>query len=214
VLSRDRRKTQEMSDSKKKQIKNKGFNVPSKSNAPTATKWASYVFNMIKEAAPHLLEREDVKTAYNHFVDTLIQNSTNFRTTCPTGYEKYYSTYIKIKDYHSIPMYLDYRYNIQGVNESQRMKEKEAIFNSYIPLYELIKRDVIPYMDGKIHEMRKKRYTVIYHKRMEKIEKKIGGLQAAIKRLEKQEESERRQLGIYAQKIMDLDAPPELTKLD
>jgi prefoldin subunit 5 len=69
-------------------------------------------------------------------------------------------------------------------------------------------------MDGKMHEMRKKRYTVIYHKRMEKIEKKIGGLQSAIKRLEKQEESERRQLGIYAQKIMDLDAPPEPTKLD
>lgn len=198
----------------KKKEKNNGFNVPVKSRAPTSTKWAIYIFEIIKEAAPQLLEREDVKTAYNSFVECLSLHSPSFRTTMPFKSNKYNVYNLIIDKVEKLPLYLDYNYTNYNVSREERIKEKDAIFNSYIPLYELIKRDVIPYMQQREHEQQKVSMTKLYRRRMERNEERIKRLEASVRALQKQIEKEQKRVAEYATAIIKLDIPPEPVTFD
>lgn len=89
----------------KRAVKNHGFQIPSKNDVPNATKWATYIYHMIKEAAPHFLERDDVCEAFNSFTATLTTYSTRMGYDTPKGNAKYHLYHMMITSFIMIPMY-------------------------------------------------------------------------------------------------------------
>ena len=200
-------------EKKVKVDKYNGFKVPPKTG-PKSTRCVNHIYDMIKEAAPTLLERDDVRTAFNNFVDCLRKYDDTFESWVPPKYNKYMSG-IKIieNDKYSLLKGLTGRFKTEyGSWEDVYLKKKyldysNIILDAYRPLYDLIKRDVVPYMDIKHWELKSKKDIDIYHKYMEKLE-------IAIKSYEQSINQTRKTICEYAQKCLALQTPPDVTKFD
>ena len=90
-----------MSDSKSKKTtkkpkapKNHGFNVPSKIVCPRSAVVCRYIYEIISEASPALLEREDVRNSYNHLVTYMTDMINKFWSYVPGKNNKYNPEYI------------------------------------------------------------------------------------------------------------------------
>ena len=183
-----------------------GFKVPAKAG-PKSTGCVIHIYDMIKEAAPTLLERDDVRTAFNNFVDCLRKYDDLLESWAPTKYTKY-DTGIKIieNDEYTYLRGLPCRFK----NEHAAWKNADAkkkliedsndVVSAYRPLYDLIKRDIVPYMETKYWENKSKKDIKYYHNQMEKLERDIV--------------QTRKIICEYAQKCLALQTPPTLTKFD
>ena len=80
-------KTKSKRTTKPKVDKYNGFKVPKRT--VKSTKWAIYLYDMIKEAKPELLSIDLVKDAYNNLVDCLIKYENTLETWTPSKYNKY-----------------------------------------------------------------------------------------------------------------------------
>jgi hypothetical protein len=119
----------------------KVWNVP---KANSTQKWAYHVYTMIRESG---LDREDVRDAYNRFVDCLLGHNLNIRTSVPWAREKYemgieLSPNINasrhgIRDYVHISPRVTYELG-QDIFRS--------IYDAYHALFLLIEGTVVPYM--------------------------------------------------------------------
>jgi hypothetical protein len=193
---------------KSRHDKYKGFNVPSKScRRHKSTPWGYHVYHMIKEAKPELLEREDVRQAYNNLIDCLRKYEGQLESWAPNRYHKY-KIGIKLAPYEhselqSIPARFFEEYHaINNPDLKLKLKEQaEDIVNSYIPLYDLIKRDVVPYMEMKQHEIDKAEWLKLYKYRIEKLESKILYWEDCIEEAQKQ-------ILECAEKMLAKQAPP------
>ena len=193
--------------------KYKGFKVPAKTG-PKSTKCVTHIYDMIKEAAPALLDRDDVRTAFNNFVDCLRKYDDTLESWAPVKYNKY-NTGIKIneKDTYSylkgLSCRFKYEYDTWKNTElkKQLVDDSNDIVNTYRPLYDLIKRDVVPYMETKHWENKSKKDIEYYHNQMEKLETAIKGYENSIAHT-------RKTICEYAQKCLALQTPPSLTKFD
>lgn len=205
-----------------------GFKVPARSSARhKSTPWAYHVYDIIKEAKPALLEREDVKVAYNNFVECLLKYeetdpnyrdygltswvpSKNYRYTMgikPDGKVSSYGSYIT-----DLPFRVSYiQYGVdRGRDETIREKTRKAyedVINVYTILYDLIKRDVVPFIEIKAWEVSSKDTVNGYHRYMEHLEGEIKRWEAAIA-------DNHRKIGEFAAKCVALQTPPEVTKFD
>lgn len=148
------------------------FNVPGEF---TAAGWAKYIYNLIKGANKQLLKNEDICLAYNTFVDCLEKNSTHFYTFYP--YKKYKSGFTLNNNINAI-------YGIPGryvYNPTSELKTcLDDILNSYLPLYNMVKDEVIPYMEKKYAEVCTKKEIKIIKREISKYEKKIKKYQENI----------------------------------
>ena len=73
---------------KEKVDKYNGFKVPARTG-PSSTRCVNHIYDMIKEAAPTLLERDDVRTAFNNFVECLRKYDTEIESWVPPKYNRY-----------------------------------------------------------------------------------------------------------------------------
>jgi archaellum component FlaC len=89
----------------------------------------------------------------------------------------------------------------------QIKKDSKDIADTYTVLYELIKRDIVPYMETKQHEISSKKEIEYYHNQMEKLERDIKMYEQSIN-------DTRKTLCEYAEKALKLQQPPTLTKFD
>jgi len=198
-----------------------GFKVPSKFDR--TARWCIQIYTLIKEARQELLQREDVRTAYNNLVDCLNKYKGSYVSVRLRPYMKYCS-YIRIKP--SDPLVVTHiLYDDDGgwdeeigwwtieedfnTVEGQRKIQacREDIMNTYGPLYELIKRDVIPYMEIKTHERLKSLKCKYYTSRMKKLE-------SIIKAAENKIEKTRERMVEYSKQYDELQMPPKLTVFD
>jgi len=190
----------------KRKDKYDGFKVPPK-KGPAATKCATYIYQMIKEANPKLLN-EDVKKAFNNFVECLLKYDNLYSWT-----GRKYRDGIKIVENNEMTCVI----NLKSINcrfsydheYSMELKKKLImescdVINHYIPLYDLIKRDVVPFMEIKQWEITSKIEIERYHKAIEREEKTITYFEKAI-------ETARRTMCEYAEKAVALQSPPETT---
>jgi hypothetical protein len=188
-----------------------GFKVPPKSR--TSTKWAIHIYDMIKEAKPTLLENEAVKDAYNKLIECLIKYEGTIESWVPTKYQKYVSGIKPRNDSYGFMQNLPVRWNYSWQQQNdpiirQEIKEKsQDILTTYTVLYDLIKRDVVPYMELKEHDSKSKKEIEYYHRCMEKLENDIKVYERSI-------ESHRKSISEYAKKCIALQNPPNLTKFD
>ena len=219
-----------------------GFNVPDKITGPRSTRFFNYLYGMIKESAPALLEREDVRKAYNQIVECCFKYDEYIGSYIPSGSNKYFSKYILMSydcpkinsednsnsdinndigeddsdntdvDTHfvvdddgliinnsSIPLLFLLDFNTTK-NIILATSIRRDITKNYIPLYELIKRDVIPYMDRKEWE-REKKYV------LPRLNKKILFYNNRIKNLENNLIIARDLIQLTIQQIKQLDEP-------
>jgi hypothetical protein len=205
-------KTKSKRATKPKVDKFNGFKVPPTSRKSTL--WCKHIYEMIKEAKPELLQQEDVKNAYNALVDMLGLYETELRSWVPTKYNKY-STGIKFNSsatygyFGGLPINFNQEYEAWNRPDlKKRFQEESAkIMAVYKPLYNLIGRHVVPYMETKHHELNSKKTLENYHRIMEKYERDIKTHEASIEWM-------RKELCTYAQKCLDLQKPPNLTKFD
>lgn len=199
-----------MTDLKLQKSKTDGFNVP-KSNIKS-TKCAKYIYDMIKEGKPELLSRNDVKNAFNNFVECLKKYNGTLES----------NTYIRNK-YSGIKIgentekesldnckAINCKFNYENeVYRNIELKNKLLcecfdIINSYVPLYDLIKHDIIPYMEIKTWEIKSKKEIEYFHRLIEREENNI-------KLFEKSIERSRQLMFDYAQKALTWQKPPETT---
>jgi len=211
-----------------------GFKVPSKFDR--TARWCLHIYTLIKEARQELLQRDDVRTAYNNLVDCLNKYKGSYTTRRISPYNKYRS-YIRIKP--SDPLVLthiimccdddddecehddcvhggwDEEVGWWTIKEDYETDEgmikimacRADIMNTYGPLYELIKRDVIPYMEIKSYELVKIRISKYYCSRMKMLE---GIIKAAEDKIEKTRE----RMILYSQDYDEAQKSPKLTVFD
>ena len=200
--------------SKKQKVdKYNGFKVPSRTRK--STKWTIYIYDMIKEAKPELLLVDLVKNAYNNLVDCLMKYENTLETSIPNKYYKYgkdgNGIILKAGYGHimGIPGRWTYTWDQQNdpvIKENIKKYSKE-IADIYNILFELIKRDIIPYMEIKNHEIKTKKDIEYYHNQMEKLEHSIKIYEQAIT-------NTRKTLCEFAEKALKLQDGAILTNFD
>ena len=198
---------------KEKIDKYNGFKVPPKSG-PRSTRCVNHIYDMIKEAAPTLLERDDVRTAFNNFVECLRKYDTELESWIPPKYNRY-SIGIKIDETNKysnlkgLPCRFKNEYSAYNNPDIKKKLTDDIIIilNAYKPLYELIKRNVVPYMEVKEWELKSKKDIDIYHKYMEKLERDVKTYEQCVNQT-------RKTICEYAQKCLALQTPPNISTFD
>ncbi len=200
---------------KQKTVKTKvdkynGFKVPDKKTP--STRWAIYLYDMIKEAKPDLLKREDVRNEYNNLITCLRKYDGFIESSIPSKYYKYNRGIDIIGKGVNVLNGWEFRWiHDNAYNNPQRnvYSEKKTEFNTeikqvYAPLYELIKRDIIPYMELKQHEITSKSQIERYHYQMGKVERAIKVYESRIADLYKE-------MGKLSEEVIKCKEPPNLT---
>ena len=197
---------------KAKKVKVEKYNGFKVNTRMQSTRCIPHIYEMMKSANPTLLEREDVKKAFNDFVEFLIKYNDSFQSTKPTKHNKY-TTGVKLKIKKDYLAELNFRFiypqNKMWSSELTRKFDEYSneFLTYYTPLYDLIKRDVIPYMEIKDWEIKSKNMIEYYHRLIEREE-------VDIKRYELYINQSRSRMGEYAEKALVYHNPPETTKFD
>jgi hypothetical protein len=190
-----------------------GFKVPPKSG-PRSTRCVNHIYDMIKEADPTLLERDDVRIAFNNFVDCLRKYDTEIESWVPSKYNRYKTGIMidennKYSHLKGLPCRFKNEYSAYNNPDikKQLTSDINAVLNAYKPLYELIKRNVVPYMEVKEWELKSKKDIDLYHKYMERLERDIKTYELSINQT-------RKSICEYAEKCLALQKPPNITTFD
>ena len=201
---------------KTKVDKYNGFKVPDKKII--TTRWTIHVYDMIKEAQPELLQRDDVRTAYNNLVECLRKYDGLLASYIPSKYSKYNSGIdfdyvangVAVFNCHPFRWLPEHDYTNHKSNEQRDENIKKKIEfiveleKVYTPLFDLIKRDVIPYMELKQHEINSKYTIQRLHYQMEKVEKSIKMYESRVTDLYKE-------MGKLSEEVIKSKEPPKLT---
>jgi hypothetical protein len=198
-----------------KKDKYDGFTVPTKKGA-ASVRACVHTYEMIKEANVELLKREDVKKAYNDFITCCRKYDGRLESWYPSKSYKYTQN-IKLKEPSTNQYYLfrglNFRWNDiyhswnDPVKKDTIIDDTENIINSYIVLYDLIKRDVVPYVELKEWERTRT-------KTLEGYNSQIANHEDAIKAYEKYISDCRTKICDLAKRAIEASKPPEPTKFD
>jgi hypothetical protein len=208
---------------KPKTLKNHGFNVP-KRDCHYCVKGCIYIYKMIKEVNGELLERLDVREAYNNFVECCLKYGDIIYSHIPRKSATYH---------HKLRPFLGYEestktfclpfgfriptLNNQIVNEENKKKKEEAekdILEKYTVLYELIKRDIIPYMELKSWEVICKEETEQCNAQIRVLNEHIKNCEDVISRHHRFISKNQECIANLAQRALDAQKPPVLTSFD
>jgi len=209
------KKSEKKSEKKARPDKYNGFKVPSKTG-PKQTKCVVHIYNMIKEANPLLLDNPDVKNAFNDFVSCLLKYDALESHT-----SKYYKSLNGLNSTNGIRLIehttkncfenlkrlnckFNYAYTYTDELKTKIFEESFDVINWYIPLYDLIKRDVVQHMELAHWKVKSKKDIEYYHKLIEKEEVNIRTYQGLIN-------TSRQSMCTYAERALSLHNPPELT---
>ena len=201
---------------KTKVDKYNGFKVPDKKII--TTRWTIHVYDMIKEAQPELLQRDDVRTAYNNLVECLRKYDGLLASYIPSKYSKYNSGIdfdyiangVAVFNCHPFRWLPEHDYTNHKSNEQRDVNIKKKIEfiveleKVYTPLFDLIKRDVIPYMELKQHEINSKYTIQRLHYQMEKVERSIKMYENRVTELYKE-------MGKLSEEVIKSKELPKLT---
>ena len=134
------------------------WHVPPARNMLRSLPWARYIYTLIREhsrvCGSGLLQREDMRLAYNHLVGVLTAHSHQLRTCTPLSTYRYKrGMQLSELEYNIIPIHT------MSMNELTMM-----VSYAYQPLYTMLCDNVIPYMERILKERRKKRDTKTYQR--------------------------------------------------
>jgi len=166
-LAEQHRRKEEQKIEKVKTGKKK-WNIAAR-NIPRSLRWARHIYTMIRECDKALLQREDMRDAFNHLVQILLDHNEIIQSSAPYRHRRYTHGITltnnnmcnnNIRDYvHAGP---------QTKSRDQYLNTLSTIYEAYRPLYELLKDTVVPFMEKKYKEMCNKRDLKIYQRMRDK----------------------------------------------
>ena len=197
---------------KTKVDKYNGFKVPDRK--VVSTRWLIHIYNMIKEAQQELLQKDDVRNAYNNLGECLRKYDGYIESYIPSKYQKYNSGIDIMKNGVVIFNYNTFRLIYENgpdhANPQRKtLQEKKAEFITeftliYTPLFDLIKRDVINYMELKKYEIENKYIIGRKYYQIGKIERTIKAYEIRIAQFYKE-------LGKLSEDVIKCKQQPPLT---
>jgi len=169
------------------------FNIP-KYDGPEVLRWVRQVYDIMKEASPTLLESKEICDAYNGLVDCVIKYDGKYFTIKKSKHNR---KSVIIDNYENIDLYVginsedhfNLRRNIDNV--------KKDIFEYYTKLFDLIKSDVLPFIEKKEIALQMEYYT----RKIKKLEK---DKQELITKLDKKIQELTINQGEYYENLMKL----------
>ena len=172
-----RKKLREQQKAEKKDTK---WHVPPARNMLRSLPWARYVYGLIREhnrvCGSGLLQREDMRLAYNHLVHTLTGQSHQLRTCTPLNTYRYRKgIHISEIEHYIIPIH-----KMHSIDELAQIIT--IVANAYRPLYTMLCDNVLPYMERIVKERRKKRDIKTYTRLRAKYVRKMMILTARYER--------------------------------
>ena len=162
-----------------------GFNYPSDKH-PAFT-WVQYLYSLVKELGPQLLESEYFKILYNLMVDVCTKHKDELNTTARTsGMVRYapfrYSYSGGFSTWNGFPGYFHKEYNRGSKNytSEQYNQAREQITTVYKNIYDMITPVIGDIMDKKYKVLRSWQAICSYKKSMTHLQKKISAFQITI----------------------------------
>lgn len=159
---RDQQRKQKLVEKKKTT-----WHIPPTRTMARSLPWARYIYDLIHEhhrvCGSGLLQREDMRLAYNHFVKILTDHSHQLRTCPPLSPYRYRrGIHISELEHYIIPIH------------TMSMKELMSIVrDAYSPLYHMLLDNVVPYMERVVKEQQKKRDTKTFQRLRDKYVRKM-----------------------------------------
>jgi hypothetical protein len=184
-----------------------GFKVQSRT--VKSTRFTNYIYEMIKEAKPELLSNDLVKIAFNDLIDSILKYKESITTNFPSKHLKYNKW--NINDFNQL-ISNSWNYCFETDDAIIKIGSNE-ITDKFMILYDLIKRDVVPYMEIKQHEIRSKKTIESYINIIERLEIDIKKYEKIIKKYETKICDIRKTINEYAEKLIKLQQPT-LTNFD
>ena len=154
----------------------KKWNVPALRNIARSLPWARHIYTMIRECDKALLQREDMRDAFNHLVHILLEHNEIIQSSAPYKFQRYTHGISVVNDNvvcysnNNIRGYVQY---LPHVTREQYVESLNAIYTAYQPLYVLLHDTVVPFMEQKYRELCKKRDLKIYQRARDKYVKQM-----------------------------------------
>jgi hypothetical protein len=177
-----------------------GFNYPQKREDISA--WFQWCYEIMKEGAPHLLEKEEVKNAYNALYEACYKYKNELHTykcsnyTLSNRYDLNNINKVNMKEhFRGLPWYFFTYYQYNNTDRTKILEEIAVLYND---LYELISKDVVEFLNSK------KSYATSM-KEFKETKKQIGYVNRRIKRYEDKVNDNKKILEGYMQRMKELD---------
>lgn len=139
------------------------------------SRWTQWLLSIMYEGTPHLLEREDVRNAYNNLTNLLARHSAHLQYYARTfnGHFKYYEYNLTSGAYSwgGLPVYW------KGAPPVGSDEIYKTLTDSYKVLYDLIGKDVRAYMKKKTDIEQARSDLKFYNKKAYMTGYRIGRLQ-------------------------------------
>jgi hypothetical protein len=125
---------------------------------------------MIRECDTALLQCTDMRDAFNHLVQTLLNHNELIESSGPYHRQRYthgitLTNDLKIYNNHNIASYV---FILQHAPSEQYPKSLSTIYEAYQPLYALLRDTVVPFMEKKHKEICKKQDLKVYQRKRDK----------------------------------------------
>jgi hypothetical protein len=168
--------------------------------------WAAHIYQVLDELCPYLLLREPVIEAFHTFIRSLQKYQSEHHTYYFTARNKYSSGIITLTlitnglnngRVNGMPS----RFLIRNMTRENEIAID--IYQHYLPLYELIKDDIVPAFEQKKRELRKQMHQTRLHREMGHVNQLIIKLK---ERYERTLENLNRTIVHINHEIVQLDA--------
>ena len=136
------------------------WNAPIKGQRTRSLHWARHVYDMIRVSNPAFLLRADICEAYNELVACLMAYGTELVTRIPWTHHIYragikYDSPLDKKELRSF-------FHIHREATGSFEQQVDHVLGVYEPLYNLIKDNVVPYMEQAFEKYHRERDTKLY----------------------------------------------------
>lgn len=168
-----------------------GFKYPRVNESRGWSAWPRWFYNVLLELTPYLLEREDVRDAYNLLVDALEACNKRYMTIysnmSSSKSMRFYGEYLKWNEggkFKGMPIYFSNETYCSQYNRQFKQQDydeaREKILTSYKQLYDIThvelhaimeKRDKVAQLEGSIHDKVKR--MGIVKRRIVKLEDQV-----------------------------------------
>ena len=126
------------------------WHIPAMRTMIRSLPWARHIYTLIHEhhntCNSGLLQREDIRDAYNHLVDVLTDHAQQLRTCIP----------LKSSRYEKGIQISELKYYIIPIHTMSNDELLSIVTSAYRPLYNLLCDNVVPYMERIAKEQQKK----------------------------------------------------------
>ena len=141
------------------------WNVPNRRTQPQ-NMWPKHIYTIIKECNPAFLQRTDIHAAYQHLMEGLLLYAPRIMRSYEPYKDDKYKKGIHIQVIEELIAESISTYN--AVSRQEFQVAATDIMTRYSVLYELIKHEVVPYMERKNREAKVAKETKNHEKNLQR----------------------------------------------